>query len=68
MKKTQTLQNIRTMDSAALTNMIKEERARLLELRIQHRIAPIKNIRQIRQSRRAIAQMETVLQDTKRLR
>lgn len=55
------------MDSAALKNVIKEERARLLELRIQHRVAPIKNVRQIRQSRRTIARMETVLRDAKRL-
>lgn len=66
MKKDQVLQHLHTMDSAALKNIIKEERVRLLELRIQHRISPIKNIRQIRQSRRAIARMETVLRDTKR--
>lgn len=60
------LQNLRSLDAAALTNLVKEERARLLELRIQHRVAPIKNVRQIRQSRRAVARMETVLRDTTR--
>ena len=64
MKKTQMLQNIRAADPATLRRMIADERIRLLELRIQHRVAPMKNVRQIRQSRRAIARMETILKTT----
>jgi large subunit ribosomal protein L29 len=62
MKATETLNELRTMDTADLDARLKEVRTELFNLRFQAATGQLENHRQIRNVRRQIAQVLTVLQ------
>ena len=62
MKSTQTLNELRTMDAPELDARLKEVRTELFNLRFQAATGQLENHRQIRNVRRQIAQVLTVLQ------
>ncbi len=58
-------QEIREMSAEEIQRRLDEERAELLNMRFQHAVAPMQNPMVLRQKRRDIARLKTLLNEKK---
>ncbi len=56
-------EDIRSLNAGEIRQRVAEEEEQLLELRFQHTIAPLENPMILREKRRLIARLKTVLRE-----